>query len=986
MQRLLRWSAGAAAALTLLTGTTSQAQGLADSRAEFSGVQGQNDWFYGYRNYTVDGGGNNYDPANGFVAFAGGEGQGDWDGVSQFWDAASSQWDLNTEASGPWTFVASEGLHPNGDNSAPFEEHWAIRRWVANELAGDTVVQIVWSTRKQGSGGNGVTGGIWVNGNRVASEAIAGNNTTGITRTNYLLLKKADRVDLVLTPVGLDGGRADGNDGSFNAMTLSVPADTDSDGLPDDWERLYAGDLAKLNRGGDFDGDGLGDSAELTRGTDPTRADTDGDGLSDAVETNTGIFVSATNTGTDPTKADTDGDLRKDGDEVNGTPKTDVFDPDSDDDTYSDGLEVANGHDPNDPNDTLVSSLIANSAEEFSGVQGQADWTYGYRNVTADGAGQESYDPATQFLPFKGGEASGDWDGVEQMWSGSQWDLNTAAAAPWTELGRENVHPNGASPVHWVIRRWEAKKVTGVTPLALRYHVRKSNTGGGNGVTAGIFINGRRADTVTIAATDGTGVMRTYFANVAPNDKIDLILSPRGTDGGDADGSDGSLYYLHVDPRLPTMAYQPDGSVFIPAGAGDTDADGIPDVWEGSFFAGDLTKLSRTGDFDNDGLMDPDEYARDSDPTKPDTDGDGLPDRVETKTGTFVSATNTGSDPKKADTDGDGLGDSAEVNGTPATNPNRADSDGDGFDDPSELATGHDPNDPNSNVAKTALASSTADFSGVQGQKGWRYGYRDLTDLVDPPVDYHPTEDFLAFPGGQGEGDWVDGAQLWTGTAWDMNTAAAGPWTFLDREDSHPNGPNPLHWVIRRWTVGGVTAETPVALRYHVRKSNPGCGNGVTAAVHLNGRQLDLVTIPYNDGQGVTRTYYAFVKPAEVVDVVLRSTGTEVVEGSLDNDWCDGSYFSLVVDTLIPANAQQPDGTPFPPGSGITLATPVYSAGQLSLSWSSQAGATYGVEASTDLRSWTKIKTGHPSGGATTTYTDTPPAGTEARFYRVVRE
>lgn len=52
----------------------------------------------------------------------------------------------------------------------------------------------------------------------------------------------------------------------------------------------------------------------------------------------------------------------------------------------------------------------------------------------------------------------------------------------------------------------------------------------------------------------------------------------------------------------------------------------------------------------------------------PDTDGDGLPDAVETKTGIFVSSRDTGTDPTKADSDGDGYSDSAEV--TAGTNPN----------------------------------------------------------------------------------------------------------------------------------------------------------------------------------------------------------------------------------------------------------------------------------------------------------------------------
>ncbi|MBU6171001.1 MAG: hypothetical protein KGQ87_05850, partial [Verrucomicrobia bacterium] len=67
--------------------------------------------------------------------------------------------------------------------------------------------------------------------------------------------------------------------------------------------------------------------------------DTDKDGLLDYYETNTGTFVSATDTGTDPNKADSDIDGLNDGSEVTNY-KTNPTDDDSDNDTLKDGAEV----------------------------------------------------------------------------------------------------------------------------------------------------------------------------------------------------------------------------------------------------------------------------------------------------------------------------------------------------------------------------------------------------------------------------------------------------------------------------------------------------------------------------------------------------------------------------------------------------------------------------------------------------------------------
>ncbi len=85
-----------------------------------------------------------------------------------------------------------------------------------------------------------------------------------------------------------------------------------------------------------------------------------------------------------------------------------------------------------------------------------------------------------------------------------------------------------------------------------------------------------------------------------------------------------------------------------------------------------------------------------TDPTKPDTDGDGLLDGAEVF---GDAATGFTSDPNKIDTDGDGLDDKAEITGSAngaysneATNPNKKDTDGDGLNDNLEIANGTNPN------------------------------------------------------------------------------------------------------------------------------------------------------------------------------------------------------------------------------------------------------------------------------------------------------
>ena len=135
-------------------------------------------------------------------------------------------------------------------------------------------------------------------------------------------------------------------DSEADASGDACDADDDNDLLNDVVETDTGTYVSPSNTGSDrllfdTDVDGLSDGDEvLIHGSNPVLLDTDGDGLADGAEIE--------DHHTDPTDPDTDDDGLLDQSEV-VTHHTDPTNPDTDGDGYNDGFEVSRGSDPNDP-------------------------------------------------------------------------------------------------------------------------------------------------------------------------------------------------------------------------------------------------------------------------------------------------------------------------------------------------------------------------------------------------------------------------------------------------------------------------------------------------------------------------------------------------------------------------------------------------------------------------------------------------------------
>ncbi len=247
-----------------------------------------------------------------------------------------------------WSFGDGQGAGPGG--------HWSVQAYPANTTA--SLLDGNWhqiTCVRRWDGGTGAILELWVDGSLIATE-------TTPARTN---MATAYWNNWTGFPFGGDGwfygaekqaavgqlSQYEDYKGLVDEMRFWSRAKSSQE-LQDDWYKGVVGNESGLagrysfsNGSGTSTCNDLGGSPCIQfTGTNasnwnaedpplddpptpPAPSDTDQDLLSDDVETNTGVYVSPTDTGTDPNDFDTD------------------------DDGVRDGIEVSLGTDPNDPDD-----------------------------------------------------------------------------------------------------------------------------------------------------------------------------------------------------------------------------------------------------------------------------------------------------------------------------------------------------------------------------------------------------------------------------------------------------------------------------------------------------------------------------------------------------------------------------------------------------------------------------------------------------------
>lgn len=427
-------------------------------------------------------------------------------------------------------------------------------------------------------------------------------------------------------PAVLPDGKPDADDltnlEEYELGTDPTKADTDGDGMRDDWEHEFGLDPTDAADGAptaDLDGDGLSNRAEFDFGSRPDRISTMEDGFSDQWKHRWGL---------DPNVAlDPEGDEDNDGldNAAEFAAGTNPFDDDSDGDGLNDAWEVENDFNP--------LSAPGDLSDATSDTDGD-----GLTNLQEHELGTNP----------RSGDSDGDglWDAIEWL-SGSDPGHRDATSPDLTDTDNDGLPDSWESS--GLILYYAYERYSGTLPYRLEYgdwfleswapiyepdsegtsqQVGTVETSRREVVVIGDFekVIGSYSEYSTVTTRDGQPDTVENTAAGAPPLVPGSGQNPLETGWTvtfdeenqwwvgvwNEPESRSTWYWVHTDPDDP-----------------DSDDDGLPDGWEYQNWLHPRLASDAVGNPDDDGLDNLTEYANGTDPHDPDTDEDGYTDGVE---------------------------------------------------------------------------------------------------------------------------------------------------------------------------------------------------------------------------------------------------------------------------------------------------------------------------------------------------------------------
>lgn len=191
---------------------------IADSAAEFSDTQGQDNWYYGY-----------YDGDSAFPYNNDPLGD-DFELMTEFgWSPTGDRWYVQEGEGGFWTSIGQVHMHPNGEITTGGRqpvEHWAVRRWVSEANGVVNITGHLADYSPDNGSDDGIVGHIIIDGNTVFAQIVYAGDTTGVDFSLDTTVTTGSLVDFCVAPRANDGTDTT----TFTVVIGYYPGDMDGDG------------------------------------------------------------------------------------------------------------------------------------------------------------------------------------------------------------------------------------------------------------------------------------------------------------------------------------------------------------------------------------------------------------------------------------------------------------------------------------------------------------------------------------------------------------------------------------------------------------------------------------------------------------------------------------------------------------------------------------------------------------------------------------